>query len=118
MNDAPMNEPAEVSPEALEALGYAVYEGPVPFDEVPFPPADDNGDFDWATSDPEICRRYQRLVVAVRNRRVWGAGNDAQAAHDDARKNPDCPAPDQLVYVPIWGRPVPPTGPEERNGGT
>jgi hypothetical protein len=91
MNEAPMNEPAEVSPEMLESLGYFLYEGPVPFDEVPFPEIEDSGDFDWAVSDPEICRRYQRLVVAVCDRRVWGAGKDAQAAREDARSIPAVP---------------------------
>ncbi len=116
MDEAPRNEPAEVSPEILESLGYVLYEGPVPFDEVPFPDVEENGDFDWAASDPEIGRRYQRLVVAVHKRRVWGAGKDARAAREDARKNPGCPAPDQLVYVPIWGKPERPPDPEARNG--
>jgi hypothetical protein len=118
MNDAPQNEPTRVSRETLESLGFAIYEGPVPFDELPFPAVEDNGDFDWAASDPEICRQYQCLVVAVRNRKVWGAGKDARAAGEDARKHPDCPAPEELVYVPIWGRPRAPASPEARNGNT
>jgi hypothetical protein len=121
MNDVPKNEPSPVSQETrelLESLGFAVYEGPVPFDELPFPVEEDNGDFEWAASDPEICRLYQRQVVAVRNRKVWGVGKDGRAAYADARKQPDCPAPDELIYVPIWGRPWKDESAPERSPGS
>ncbi len=108
MNDMPTNESTPVPQETrelLESLGFALHEGPIPFDDLPFPVEEDNGDFEWAASDPEICRLYQRQVVAVRNRKVWGVGKDGRAAYADAQRRPVCPAANDLVYVPIWGRP-------------
>jgi hypothetical protein len=118
MNDVPKNEPTRVSPEVLESLGFTEYKGPVPLDELPFPPDEDNGDFEWAANDQELHRRYQRLVVAVRNRQVWGAGKNARAAWEDARRKAGCPAEGELVYVPIWGMPGDPENPETRKDET
>jgi hypothetical protein len=116
MNDVPKNEPAKVSQqtrELLESLGFVIYEGPVPLDELPIPEPPNAADAAWAMNDRELHRRYQGLVVAVRDKTVWGAGKDEKAAWEDARKKPGCPAQDDLAFVDIWGMP----GEEEAEEG-
>ncbi len=85
--------------------GFLVYKGKIPFDELPFPEPVGEEDFDWAFNDPDVCARYEGLIVAVLNRRVWGAGKDYGAAWDDARKQPDCPPHHELVFVPVCSPP-------------
>jgi hypothetical protein len=105
MNDVPTNEPTRETRERLEALGYAIYEGPVPFDEVPIPEPPNAEDYRWVWSNRELHAQYQGLVVAVRDRKVWGAGKSHSAAWEDARQKADCPARDDLIFVEIWGMP-------------
>jgi hypothetical protein len=72
---------------------------------LPFPPCPNEEDYDWVWSNRELHRQYQGLVVAVHNKTVWGAGKDAEAAWEDARKKPGCPEELDLAFVDIWGMP-------------
>jgi hypothetical protein len=102
MNDGRAN---RLTREQLEALGYTVYDGPIPFDEVPIPPCPHEEDYDWVWGNRELHEQYQGLVVAVRDRKVWGAGKTHQAAWEDARGRAGCPARDDMIYLDIWGMP-------------
>ncbi len=94
-------------PVVIEELhgGFARYCGSVPFDELPIPPCPNEEDYHWAMTSRELHRQYQRMVVAVRHRTVWGAGKDYKAAWEDARKKPGCPEERDLAFVDIWGMP-------------
>src|SRR5438874_840167 len=105
MNDVPTNEPTQVSRETLESLGFAIYEGPVPFDEMPIPEPPNAEDYAWALNSRELHRQYQRMVVAVHHHKVWGVGKDYNAAWDDARTKPGCPEREELAFVLLWGMP-------------
>jgi hypothetical protein len=56
-------------------------------------------DYEWALRDPEVRRRYDGKVVAVHRRKVWGAGRTYDAAWEAACRQPDCPSPDEIVFV-------------------
>lgn len=88
--------------------GFALLHPPARLDEVPFPSDDPAraADYDWAQGDPEVRRRYGGLIVAVRDRQVWGAGPTPTQAAEDAAGKPGCPQ--DLVYVCVW--PDPPDG--------
>jgi len=45
------------------------------------------------------------MVVAVRDRTVWGVGRDSNTAWTDARQKAGCPELEQLAFVPLWGMP-------------
>jgi hypothetical protein len=81
--------------------GMARYRGSRPFEELEFPPEppDVAADYDWAQRDPQVMQQYAGLVVAVRNRKVWGAGKNHRAALEQALQKPDCPRADELVLV-------------------
>lgn len=83
------------------------YSGTIPFDLLPFPAPDPEVDaeFDWASADMEVRRRYGGLVVAVFDRKVWGAGKSHREAWDAARANSSCPALDRIVLVPVSALP-------------
>lgn len=97
----------QLPPELEERDGLLHYRGTKPFDTLPIPDCSD-GDFDWAWNDPQIQREYAGRVVAVAGGRVWGAGADDDAAWEEARKQPDCPAEEMLVFVPVPGLPSEP----------
>jgi hypothetical protein len=85
--------------------GFARYCGPVPLDEVPVPDPPNTDDYGWACNSPELHRQYQGMVVAVRNRTVWGVGKDSNTAWEDARQKSGCPELEQIAFVPLWGMP-------------
>jgi hypothetical protein len=87
--------------------GFAFYRGTRPFEELEAlpEPEDMTADFNWAMADPEVRQLYGGQVVAVRNRKVWGAGKSYQAAYEQACLAPGCPA-DDLVFVIVSG-PIP-----------
>jgi hypothetical protein len=94
-------------PPGFEELipGAVAYQGPIPFDDLPFPEPANAEDYDWALNSRELHRRYPRMVVAVHRRQVWGVGRDYQAAWEDARKKSECPAERNLAFVALWGVP-------------
>src|SRR5258708_1469415 len=85
--------------------GFARYCGPVPFDELPIPEPANPDDFEWACNSLDLHRQYQGMVVAVRERKVWGVGKDGNTAWENARQKPGCPSVEQLAFVPLWGMP-------------
>jgi hypothetical protein len=113
MNDVPTNESKEELKERLRALGFVQYEGSIPFDEVPIPPCPNEEDYQWAYNSRELHRQYQRKVVALLHRKVWGVGKDATAAWEDARSKPGCPGETDLVYIVVWGMPGGPEAHDE-----
>ncbi len=96
--------PDKVPPGEVEIIdGIAWYRGSRPFAELPFPsvPPEVADDYDWARQEPQVQRDYTGLVVAVHNRKVWGAGKSRRAALEDAFQKIDCPPADELVLVVI-----------------
>lgn len=80
---------------------------PVPFEQLEFPDdCPDEEDFNWAWDDLELQRLYGGLVVAVRQRTVWGAGKNHRAAWEDAQRKPNCPPSSEFAFVPISGLPL------------
>jgi hypothetical protein len=65
-----------------------------------------NDDYEWALHDPEVRRQYGNQVVAVYQRRIWGAGANHAAAVDAALQQPGCP-PRYFLALPV----VPPLVP-------
>jgi hypothetical protein len=71
-----------------------------------------NEDYEWCLHDPEVRRQYGDRVVAVHERRIWGAGADHLAALNSALQQPDCPPRKALVFVvvpPLAPMPTPPS---------
>jgi hypothetical protein len=101
--------PAQENHDWARELGFCRVPDPSILDNLPFPPGDPrrDADFDWALNDPEVYRQYGGLKVAVHERRVWGAGRTYQLAREDALKKPGCPPAAELVFVYLWGTPVP-----------
>jgi hypothetical protein len=99
-------------PVAVDASlpGFGCYRGSVPLDELPIPEPPHADDYGWASNSPELHRKYPRLVVAVRDHKVWGVGKDSNAAWEDARQAPGCPPLEDLAFVPLWGMPGNPEG--------
>lgn len=48
-------------------------------------------DYEWCLHNPEVRRQYGDQVVAVHQRRVWGAGANHLAALNAALQQPGCP---------------------------
>jgi len=111
----PLPEEVEAnSPGDLEVKnGVVYYRGSRPFEELDFPPETEANaeDYDWAMQDPQVRREYGGLIVAVRGRKVWGAGKTPRAASEQAGKTPGCPDLDELVFVAV---PAPGFGPSAR----
>ena len=63
-------------------------------------------DHEWVLHDAEVQRRYAGQVVAVHDRRVWGAGKTHQAALNDALSRPGCPPRGELATVAVEGSPL------------
>src|SRR5262245_50970553 len=87
----------------LEAIkGVVWHRGPTPFEELPFPPVpkDIEEDYNWAMNDLEVQRQYGGKVVAVRHRKVWGAGKSYRAALEQARQQPGCPLGELVFAIP------------------
>jgi hypothetical protein len=103
--EAPGQTPEQLPRVAREDIesnyGGACYRGSIPLDQLPFPDPPNEEDFDWAFNDPDVRRQYCGLIVAVSDRRVWGAGKDSRTAWEDARKKPGCPEASKLVFVPV-----------------
>ena len=59
-----------------------------------------SADYDWALEDAELPKTYGGQVVAVSNRRVWGAGRTRTQARN-AAKEAGCPDSEDLALVPI-----------------
>ncbi len=96
--------------------GAYFYRGEIPFDQLPFPDGPSPDDAAWAMSSPEIHRQYQGLIIAVRDRKVWGAGKGISLALEDARRQPGCPPENELELVSIMGMPGPPEATEGGDG--
>ena len=80
---------------------------------VPFPPCPNEQDYEWAFHNRELHRLYQGMVIAVRDRKVWGVGKTHKAAWEDAQKKPGCPERHDLAFVDIWGMPGEPEDNEQ-----
>lgn len=65
-----------------------------------------NEDYEWAINDPEVRRQYGNQVVAVYQRRIWGAGPNHRVALEMALGQPDAP-PRYYFALPV----VPPLVP-------
>ena len=107
MNDTPSGDSGQTPLPGYEQNGVWIYSGSIPFDQLPFlePDPDEEADYDWASTDLEVRRQYGGLVVAVHDRKVWGAGKNHQLAWEDASRNPACP--EELVYVCVSALPGP-----------
>jgi hypothetical protein len=88
-----------------EKNGVVFYRGARPFEELEFPAetAADAADYDWALHDPQVRQEHGGRVVAVRGRKVWGAGKNARAAWEQARTVAGCPPLDELLFVVVPG---------------
>jgi hypothetical protein len=96
------------SPADIEVIdGIAWYRGSTPFEELEFPPMPEGmaEDYDWAMNDLQVQKDYGGLVVAVRHRKVWGAGKSYRAALEQARQQSGCPPGDDLVFAIPSGPP-------------
>ena len=109
-----MNEPTQRTDnsgdEYEEKDGVVYFKGSRPFESLEMPPEDpaDVEDYDWAMQDPQVRQEYGGLVVAVRNRKVWGAGKNYRVAWERACQTPGCPSAGDLVFVVVPGPgPVP-----------
>lgn len=74
-----------------------------------------NEDYEWALHDPEVRRQYGDQVVAVHQRRIWGAGPNHLVALNAALQQPDCPPRKNLAFVvvpPLVPIPWPPSSSE------
>ena len=60
-----------------------------------------NDDYEWCLHDPEVRRLYGDQVVAVHQRRIWGAGANHLAALNAALQQPGCPPRKALVFVVV-----------------
>jgi hypothetical protein len=58
-------------------------------------------DYEWALHDPEVRRQYGGQVVAVYQKRVWGAGRDHGVASRSALATPGCPERRFLALVVV-----------------
>jgi hypothetical protein len=96
----------DTSLEVEEVEGVLVYRGTIPFDQLPIPEAPDKADYEWAANDTTIRQQYGGLVVAVCDRKVWGAGKNPQLAWEAARQTPGCPCRDDLVFVAVSALPA------------
>jgi hypothetical protein len=87
--------------------GMAFYRGSRPFETLEFPPESEAeaSDYRWAMEDAQVQREHGGRVVAVRGRRVWGAGKSYRAAWEQARQVPGCPPLGDLVFVVTNGCP-------------
>jgi hypothetical protein len=61
-------------------------------------------DYEWGLKDPGVQDCYGGRVVAVHQRRVWGAGNTHAEALDAALRQPACPPRESLALVPLVQR--------------
>src|SRR4051812_41007671 len=97
----PTGEPYEV--DVYE--GFAVYRGAKPYEELEFPPPPEGHAeyFDWAWKDERVQKDYAGHVVAVRHRKVWGAGKTGDDAIKQALQKPGCPPGEDLVLIDIPG---------------
>ena len=64
-----------------------------------------NDDYEWCLHDPEVRRQYGDQVVAVYQRRIWGAGANHLAALNAALQSPGCPPWPMLVIVVVPSAP-------------
>lgn len=53
----------------------------------------------WAYRNAEIIERYAGQIVAISHRKIWGQGLTQEAALEVARKEPNCPAFEDLLFV-------------------
>jgi hypothetical protein len=101
----PDDDAVGVANDVEERNGVVFYRGSRPFEQLEFPPetAADTEDYDWAIHDSQVRQEHGGLIVAVRGRKVWGAGKNPRAAWEQACKVPDCPPLDELLFVAIPG---------------
>jgi hypothetical protein len=100
-NPAPADLAGTTANDIEEKNGVVFYRGARPFEELEFPP--ETADYEWALHDPQVQREYSGKVVAVRGRKVWGAGKNARAAWEEASKVAGCPPLDELLFVVVPG---------------
>jgi hypothetical protein len=60
-------------------------------------------DYEWCLHDPAIQAAYAGQVVAVHQKKVWGAGTTHADATQAALAQPGCPPREALVKVYIEG---------------
>jgi hypothetical protein len=63
-------------------------------------------DYEWVLHDADIQRQYAGQVVAVHDRKVWGAGKTHATALQAARRRRGCPPQESLAKVFVEGHPV------------
>jgi hypothetical protein len=60
-----------------------------------------HADYEWGLHDAEVRRAHAGQVVAVCDRRVWGAARNHAAALADALRQAGCPARERLALVVV-----------------
>jgi hypothetical protein len=60
-----------------------------------------NDDYEWCLHDTEVRRQYGDQVVAVHQRRIWGAGANHLVALNAALQQPGCPPRFYLALVVV-----------------
>jgi hypothetical protein len=63
-----------------------------------------DADYAWCLTDSAVQQSHGGQVVAVHERRIWGAGKNHAAAWKAARRERGCPPHDDLVFVVVPGR--------------
>jgi hypothetical protein len=63
-----------------------------------------NADHTWCETDEAVRKKYGGKIVAVYNRKIFGAGKHHGEAWDAAQRKRGCPPRNQLamVYVPFF----------------
>jgi hypothetical protein len=63
-------------------------------------------DYRWVLHDRAIQRQHAGNVVAVHQRKIWGAGPNHSAALATALQCPNCPRQQELALVYVEGRAI------------
>jgi hypothetical protein len=75
-----------------------------------------NDDYEWCLHDPDVRRQYGDQIVAVHQRRIWGAGANHSVALNAALEQPGCPPRHFLALV--WVPPIVLSGADSPRRGT
>ena len=88
----------------MKLHGFHIYQGEIPFDQLEIPPLppEVEADYHWASNDRQIQCEYNGRVVAVCEKKIWGAGKTPQEAIAQAQQNPNCPELERLVLVDVF----------------
>lgn len=74
-----------------------------------------NDEYEWAINDPEVRRQYGGQVVAVYQRRIWGAGPNHSVALDTALQQPGAP-PRYFFALPVVPHGIPSSSDSAESG--